>query len=303
MFIMENPIQMDDLVIFMVITPILGNLYMSKQMLSCTKLAATKSMAWSCDMTRPLLCHFRFRPQNRACGIPNSKRSFLSLSCWSNWSRSQYVTIVYNCHNAQALVLHVLLVLNHTVSSADHSCRIQRMGKQNTCNPKSACRTHTHTTSKGTASAWSVYSSRSYHSNRTVHWLFSAPATQASQPLHPGDSCSSSHPWQCHSWPQAAVKQTLRQKYKDSQSTGTAALLCFKFNMIIHRHSSFKDFWGVSQCWPNALHKFTTLRSFAPLWSRDRFRSFWLSKRENRQPPEWCCLKQNTRYDSIRFKQ
>ena len=143
MFIMENPIQMDDLVIFMVITPILGNLYMSKQMLSCTKLAATKSMAWSCDMTRPLLCHFRFRPQNRACGIPNSKRSFLSLSCWSNWSMSQYVTIVYNCHNAQALVLHVLLVLNHTVSSADHSCRIQRMGKQNTCNPKSACRTHT----------------------------------------------------------------------------------------------------------------------------------------------------------------
>ena len=175
------------------------------------------------------------------------------------------------------------------------------MGKQNTCNPKSACRTHT--TSKGTASAWSVYSSRSYHSNRTVHWLFSAPATQASQPLHPGDSCSSSPPWQCHSWPQAAVKQTLRQKYKDSQRTGTAALRCFKFNMIIHRHSSFKDFWGVSLCWPNALHKFTTLRSFAPLWSRDRFRSFWLSKRENRQPPEWCCLKQNTRYDSIRFKQ
>ena len=30
--------------------------YMSKsyQMLSCTKLAATKSMAWSCEMTRPL---------------------------------------------------------------------------------------------------------------------------------------------------------------------------------------------------------------------------------------------------------
>ena len=61
MFIMENPIQMDDLV---VITPILGSLYMSKQMLSCTKLAATKSMAWSCDMTRPLLCRFRFRRPN-----------------------------------------------------------------------------------------------------------------------------------------------------------------------------------------------------------------------------------------------
>ena len=40
--------------------------------------------------------------------------------------------------------------------------------------------------------------------------------------------------------------------------------------------------------WKSAVN---SLNQSAPLWRRDRFHSFWPLRKENRQPPEWCCLK------------